>query len=252
MKFFGYILLLFLAISCKVNNQQNAQNTDDNSLIGRWELVEHSALKNLEKSYPEGVPVLSFEQADKQMNVFGYDGCNNIRGQIKSPKKGEITFDKEQWVSTMMACDKVADQDFMQAVMAANSYAIDGDYLTLKSDLAELRFFKVSLNGKWTLSKLYNTRPKVAELFPYKTPFIRLDINTLDFTGHTACNAIQGKTLIHANEMRFANIISTEMYCENKGEKLFIDALQQINRYELSGNKLLLYKDKKLLIEFEK
>jgi len=255
MKIFFWITIIALALTaCKSGSNQssNKSNTQPDEIIGRWELVEQTNIKNPGKSYPEGLPVLSFEERGNKIMIYGYDGCNQIRTAVKVRKSGTIQLDAEQWVSTFMNCDNVADESFKQAVLSAESYSIDGNYLTLKSESAELRFFRIALNGKWTLSKLYNTKPTVAELFPYRKPFIQININSLEFNGHTACNVIQGKVLIHANEMRFSNVISTEIYCENKGEKLFTDALNQISRYELSGNKLLLYKDQKLLMELEK
>jgi len=250
----GFLLITLVAmwmVSCKSGtNTGNNNQTDE--LIGRWELTEQSDTQDLAKVYKEGLPVLSFENVGKKTMIYGYDGCNRIRTEVKARKNGSIDFDAEKWVSTFMNCDHAADEQFKQAVLSASSYSIDGDYLTLNSEMGELRFFKVALNGKWTLSKLYNTKPKVADLFPYRRPFIQIDINSLEFNGHTACNVINGRVLINANEIEFSQVISTKIYCENSGEKLFVDALNQVSRYELSGNKLLLYNKDKLLIEFEK
>src|SRR5690606_17403012 len=245
--FWGLPLALLVVSACKSTTNTTTSGKPSDEIIGRWELVEQSNIKNLAQSYPEGLPVLSFEELNNKTMVYGYDGCNQIRTEVKARNNGHIHFDDDKWVSTMMLCENVADETFKADVLSAENYSIDGNYLTVKNDSVSLRFIKIALDGKWTLSKLYNTRPTVAELFPYRKPFLQININSLEFSGHTACNAIHGKVLIHANEMKFAHVASTEMYCDNQGEKLFTDALNQIDRYELSGNKLLLYKGQKLL-----
>src|SRR5690606_6885569 len=123
MKHFFWVAAAAISFTaCKSVGEQQANNQTD-EIIGRWELVEQTDIENPEKSYPEGLPVLSFEESGNTIKVFGYDGCNQIRTTVKARKNGNIQFDEEQWISTMMFCENVADQQFKQAVLSAKSYA---------------------------------------------------------------------------------------------------------------------------------
>src|SRR5690606_7033662 len=59
MKNFFWITIIALSLTaCKSGNNQssNKSNTQPDEIIGRWELVEQTNIKNPGKSYPEGLP----------------------------------------------------------------------------------------------------------------------------------------------------------------------------------------------------
>ena len=220
---------------------------EDQSLLnGTWELAKAGFSKDLTKDFNEGLPTLTFDSSEN-LSVHGYDGCNHISGQAVLKKDNAIGFSQE-FISTMMACDKVKDSDYKNALRNATSYELRNNVLLLKSATDTLTFHKVTLNGNWYLDKIYVGRIKAADLFPYKKPFVTIDINKPVFSGNTACNAINGQLLMYQNTMQFNHISTTEMFCTDGNEKVFLDALKRVTHYKLEGTRLiLLEKDKKLM-----
>lgn len=85
-------------------------------------------------------------------------------------------------------------------------------------------------------------------MYPYKKPFINLDIFSTKFTGNTACNMMSGKVTMFQNTIKFEHIVQTEMFCDGLNEKIFSDALLKVTHFKLEGTKLvMLQKDKKIL-----
>ncbi len=245
MKKIGFILsLVILTTSCAVKKELiEAQDT----LNGTWELAAANFSKDLKKDFKEGLPTVTFDRSEN-LAVYGYDGCNWIRTKADLQKDNQISISKEM-ISTMMACNKVKSDEFQKTLIAATHYELRNDnVLLLKSDSTELRFHKVTLNGTWFLDKIYVGRIKAADLFPYKKPFIRIDINKTTFSGGTACNLLEGQILMFQNTMQFNHISTTKMSCEDKNEKVFLDALDRVTHYKLESTRLiLLEKDKKIL-----
>ncbi|MEI9913004.1 MAG: META domain-containing protein [Bacteroidota bacterium] len=62
-----------------------------------------------------------------------------------------------------------------------------------------------------------------------------------------------GKLTVDGDKLRFGNIFSTKMYCDNVQsiEDDFFRELQKVTRYEIKEKKLLLFNENKLLLEFE-
>ena len=103
---------------------------------------------------------------------------------------------------------------------------------------------------KWSLKKVYNNGKE--ETVNTKA-FIRFDQQKGSAGGNGSCNSFGSNATINGNEVGFKNIFSTKMYCEGiqPMEDLFLGDLGQVDRFEIKDNKLFLYKDKELLLEFE-
>lgn len=242
-KIFLLLTAATLIVSCAAKKEIKEDQT---VLNGNWELASASFSKDLAKDFKEGLPTLTFESTE-DLTVYGYDGCNRINGKAVLKKNKEISFPAD-FISTMMACNKVKSDDYKKALIQATSYEIKNNVLTLKSENGELKFHKVALNGNWYLDKIYVGKIKAADLYPYKKPFIKIDINQPVFSGNTACNAINGQLLMFQNTMKFNHIITTEMFCDGVNEKVFINALEKVTHYKLEGTRLiLLEKDKKIM-----
>lgn len=86
----------------------------------------------------------------------------------------------------------------------------------------------------------------------YTGAFIRLDPERKHAGGNASCNVFGGSFTLDGNNLKFGAIISTQMYCEavQQIEKDFLHLLGKINRYEIKDNRLLLYRDSELLMEF--
>ena len=243
-KLFAFLSLAALTVSCAVKKEIKE---DQITLNGTWELASASFSKNLAADFKEGLPTLTFDSSEN-LSVYGYDGCNRIRTKATLEKDHKIAV-AEEMTSTMMACNKVKSEDYKQALIGATHYELKNDnVLLLKSEDSELRFHKVTLNGNWYLDKIYVGRIKAADLYPYKKPFVKIDINQPVFSGSTACNLLSGQLLMFQNTMKFNHITTTEMSCKDVNEKVFIDALGRVTHFKLDGTRLiLLEKDKKIM-----
>ena len=238
------ILLGAVLIGCKAKKEV-AQQQD--VINGTWELTEQSGMKDLIKAYPEGLPTLTFENASGLM-LYGYDGCNNIKTKATLKKEHQISIDA-QIIATMMSCNKTKDADFKSLLAASTSYELTENVLTLKGEKGTLKFHRIALNGKWVLNKVFFGTIKAKDLYPYKKPFISIDINTTRVSGSTACNTISGQLLIYRNTMKFNHLLTTKMFCEGVNEKLFTDALAKTTHYKLEGTRLTLLENNKPILE---
>src|SRR5690606_27260164 len=58
-------------------------------------------------------------------------------------------------------------------------------------------------------------------------------------SGHGGCNGIGGSFEADGNSLRFKNMVGTMMACENMAqESAFLQALQTVQRYRISGGQL--------------
>ena len=238
-------LLIFITAitSCAVKKEIKE---DQSILNGKWELASASFSKDLSKDFKDGLPTLNFENTNELL-VYGYDGCNRINTKATLKKDNKIVI-SDQIISTMMACDKVKSNAFTKAITSITNYEINKNVLLLKSETEVLKFHRITLNGNWYLDKIYVGKIKAADLYPYKKPFITIDINQPIFSGSSACNAIKGQLLMYQNTMKFNHVTSTKMFCDGVNEKVFVDALEKVTHYKLEGTRLiLLQKDKKIM-----
>ena len=70
------------------------------------------------------------------------------------------------------------------------------------------------------------------------------------FTGNGGCNRINGNyTIDRKSSIKFTDISSTKMACPDLAfENSFINALSEVNRFEILDNNLLLKDDNKVLL----
>ena len=74
---------------------------------------------------------------------------------------------------------------------------------------------------------------------------ITFDVSTKRFSGNGGCNQINGNYTVDKKDIRFTEVLSTKMSCNDiEFENTFLSTLSSIDRYELSGNDLLLKKNK--------
>lgn len=247
------IILLFVFaafMSCATTNTTKEIKEDQSILNGMWELAAATQSKNLAKDFTEGMPTLTFD-ASENLAINGYDGCNYIKTKAELKKDQVISIQKEI-VSTMMSCNKVKDKEFQSWITEATHYEVTNNVLKLKNGDHVLTFHKITLGGQWVLDKIHTTKQTVDKMYPYKKPFINLDIFSTKFTGNTACNMISGMVTMYQNTMKFDHITKTEMFCDGVNEKAFTEALTKVTHFQLEGTRLvLLQKDKKLL-EFKR
>lgn len=114
---------------------------------------------------------------------------------------------------------------------------------------------KVNMPGKplyetiWALQKIY-TDAGIEEV--QTKAFIKFDEQKKNAGGNGSCNSFGSTTTIHNNEIGFKDIFSTKMYCQEvqKIEDSFFKKLEMVDRFEITGNSLLLYQGEKMVLEF--
>jgi len=74
---------------------------------------------------------------------------------------------------------------------------------------------------------------------------ITFDVAAKKFSGNGGCNQINGNYSVDKREIRFTEVLSTKMTCNDiEFENTFLSALNSIDRYEFTGTDLLLKKNK--------
>ena len=108
-----------------------------------------------------------------------------------------------------------------------------------------------SLYGvRWSLKKIHSD----STVIPVSTrAYIRFDKEKKSAGGNGSCNVFGGSLEVKGHEISIKDIFSTKMYCDavQSTEDVFFMQLKKADRYEIKGKTLYLYKDKKLLLEFE-
>ena len=85
-----------------------------------------------------------------------------------------------------------------------------------------------------------------------KNCHITIDEKEGRFTGHDGCNAIGGNFKTDGESITFSAIYGTKMACENMEQgNVFMKNLSEINRYEIKGGELFLYKNNVLVMTLE-
>ena len=79
--------------------------------------------------------------------------------------------------------------------------------------------------------------------------FIRFETDDKRFTGNGGCNQINGGYAVDKKEIRFGEVVSTKMSCEDIAfESTFLDLLSKVDRFEQKGNDLFLKRKKEVLL----
>ena len=86
-----------------------------------------------------------------------------------------------------------------------------------------------------------------------ETDFFTLEFNAADtmVAGRTNCNRFFGRYELKGKKLEFENMGMTRMACpEMQYEDAFVKMLDEVDGYEIKGEELKFYDDKKLLAEF--
>ena len=79
--------------------------------------------------------------------------------------------------------------------------------------------------------------------------YINFDIVEKRFTGNGGCNQINGGYTLDKNDIRFTDVASTKMSCEDIAfENAFLSTLGSVDSYEQRGDDLLLKRKKEVLL----
>lgn len=100
-------------------------------------------------------------------------------------------------------------------------------------------------SGKWILEKINGVNVNT------NRAFISFEEDKNRFGGNGGCNGMGGNLEVKGSTINMSQIISTKMFCEGTSEienKFFIE-LEKVNRFEIKGKTLYLYRGKSVTLE---
>lgn len=109
------------------------------------------------------------------------------------------------------------------------------------------------LKAKWALQSLTD-QPNVGELFNNgKLPFLQFDTDDMRVTGNSGCNSLTGAfKLLGGGKIDLGQMAMTKMACPGNGEKVFMNALNQVTDFKVNNNVLSLLNGKQELMKLVK
>lgn len=102
-------------------------------------------------------------------------------------------------------------------------------------------------NQRWVLAEMKGV--PVQQSGGRRDAYISFLVAEKRFTGNGGCNQINGSYRIDKREIRFSDVISTKMSCNDiEFENTFLSILNTIDRYEVRGSDLVLKRNKEALL----
>lgn len=198
-----------------------------------------------------------------QTRFSGNAGCNRMFGAV-TVRRDRVDFSNVG--TTKMACaDRRAQRletDFVRTLENVDRFDRRGNSLTLyvrrravmkltaltKQD-PEDPTGRVRLEDKkWTLEAISGVpASKIG-----RTAFLVFDKVQGSAGGNSSCNVFGGSYTATGSSIAITDVIATMRACiedeRMKIEREFLDGLRVANRYEIQGNKLMLYRNKRQLL----
>lgn len=199
--------------------------------------------------------------------LTGNAGCNRLFGNFEIEGK-KLNF-SGIGTTKMFCSDKNAMQtetQFLNVLDKTTSFRKNGDVLKLyegKRQIAKLKLVKPVKNTepssndsikledkKWILESFNNKAVAKVET----DAFIVFNQEKQSAGGNTSCNVFGADYAANGRNLKITRAISTFRACiEDERmniERAFLNGLQNVNRYEIEGEKLYLYGDESLLLTF--
>ncbi len=97
-----------------------------------------------------------------------------------------------------------------------------------------------SLQGRWIVAQIED-KPVDAEAFNNNLPSLEIVPDRNSFSGFSGCNKINGRLFAAQNLLRFTDIVSTKMSCDNLNKEIeFMEALQFSTQFVVEDDRLIL------------
>lgn len=194
----------------------------------------------------------------KERRFTGNAGCNRMFGDVHVSGR---RIDFGSVATTKMACADPSisrvERSFTSNLESVKRFRRTNSTLEFLNGGRTVLRFRAARSGdgeleskKWIADEIGGKPIRVKGT----TPFIAFDSAKSSAGGNTGCNVFGGSYDVSGSTVRIFDTISTMRACIEDDrmavERLFLDALQNANRFEISGNKLFLYRGNKLLIKF--
>ena len=221
----------------------------------QWKLVE-----------VDGINVGSSSRAYLELNLnqsrfMGNTGCNRMFGSVDVQGR---RLDFSNVGTTRMACveprARRIETAFVKALENADRFRergnslelYDRNRLVLRLSSATKQPPQDSTVGledrKWVLDAIAGA--PVGKLG--RTAFLVFDKQKLSAGGNSSCNVFGGSYTAKGSTLKITDVVSTMRACVEDErmtiERQFLDGLQKANRFEIAKDKLMLYRDKRLLL----
>lgn len=220
-----------------------------------WKLVSIDG-----RAVKAGGATLEFDLS--QGRFSGNTGCNRMTGSVK-PGQSSIRF--AGVAMTRKAClskdAESVESRYSSALNRVRSYRVDGDDLVLYSGKTKVLKFTAAEEAKpvadqigldemkWMLESIKTNKIGKVE----QQPFIVFDSGKGTAGGNTGCNIFSGSYRVKGSQIRINKEIATMRACvedRTNLEQRFSDALAEVDRFDVKGNTLSLYKGNALILTF--
>jgi heat shock protein HslJ len=100
----------------------------------------------------------------------------------------------------------------------------------------------VSPDGTWQLEYVSSAGNEFKTLYPNEKPTLTYDSKESRLSGTNGCNTYTGIVRFDNNNITFpeAGLVTTRMFCQGDGEKIYMKALRASNRYSVSNDERIL------------
>ncbi len=129
---------------------------------------------------------------------------------------------------------------------ASTDKVAETDSAMVKQQLQE------QLAGTWQLNYISGIRIAFEGLYKNRIPFIRFDLANDHVSGNNSCNSYGAKIKMQNNSIQFSEFLQTMMACEGEGESTFNKMMQQVNKFEVTGDTLTFFKDDVAVMRFKR
>jgi heat shock protein HslJ len=118
-----------------------------------------------------------------------------------------------------------------------NTQSVTDSAVVNEDSVANVLARQSSPEGKWNLIPVM-----ASDTATGRTPFISFNTQEKKISGNTGCNSFGGSFMADSTGMLSfgRDIMSTKMACPGYNENIFVQNLQRVNRYSISGDTLAL------------
>lgn len=230
--------------------------------------AERFGTRQWKLSYLDGVNVHSSSRAYMELDagenrMTGHTGCNRMFGTVDIQGR---RIDISAIGTTKMACNdprvRRIETALVKALENADRYRIRGNEAELYDRNRLVARFtapsrqapiedRVGLEDrKWMLESVKNVPISKAG----QGAFVVFDEAKGSAGGNSSCNVFGGQYTTNNRTIRITDVVATMRACIEDSrmnvEREFLDGLRQANRFSIERNKLMLYRNERLLLTF--
>lgn len=104
---------------------------------------------------------------------------------------------------------------------------------------------------KWYLTSIHTGGPEM--MIPTHTVYLRIDPVKNNAGGNGGCNQFGSTVKVEGSTIQFSELFSTKMFCDGiqQSESAYFNALENATKFEIKGDKLVIYQNNKSVLFFE-